>query len=193
MGLASQVKQGLARNAIEKGFSSRILYITPDNMSSFENELSSLLCYYHQKGRLAWSNIKLYTLEKHFTGVTGDIVFNDAGFISCEWPLYAKNSEEINIWGGMKADLLYLNNNEDTIALIENKIGSAYTLGNTQIDRYFKYLQKLQIKKKVFILLTSIELIQNNWYLKEIKESRQVTTNIEVYITYWEDILQNLK
>lgn len=192
MSIASLVKRKLAEEADIKGFSNKIMSVTP-NTSALENCLSSLLCYFHQKNRIVWSNIRLYTLEKQFSGVTGDEIFCDPGFISCEWPLAADSSEEIQIWGGMKADLLYLNNDEVTIVLIENKIGSRYTSANTQVERYLKYLDKFQIKEKVFILLTSRELTEKDWYLNEIKGSSQIASAVKVYVLYWEDVLDNFK
>lgn len=66
----------------------------------------------------------------------------------------------------MPADLLSFSKNENTIVLIENKIGSKFTSAGTQLIRQAKFLEKSSFKNKVLIVHTSELFLSKGWYLK---------------------------
>lgn len=93
----------------------------------------------------------------------------------------------------MPADLLSFSQVESKIVLIENKIGSKFTSGGTQLIRQAKYLENSCFENKVLIVLTSELFLLKGWYLNEMQEVIDNVEGIKVLAMHWEDIFNAIK
>lgn len=152
-----------------------------------ETELSALFTYLHSKGAIDWSRINLHSLpypsEKY---LASDYIDCDSLFF-CEYPLFS-DSTTVDDWGQMPADLLSFSQDKNKIVLIENKIGSKFTSGGTQLMRQAKYLAKSGFENKVLVVLTSKLFLLKGWYLNEMQEVKDQVVGIKVLAMHWEDI-----
>lgn len=166
-----------------------------------EIELSSLLCVFHQKGLVQWDRVKLYGVNYEPSKNKADSLFSQSSMMTCEWPLFASNEEQTNIWGQMTADLAYISEDNDTVVLIENKIGSGFTsegsdVENGQLARQIKYLIRSKITNKYIMLLSSKEFFEAGWYLNELCNTlshRNRDAMVKSYLICWEEIFSSIR
>ncbi|RZB38248.1 MAG: hypothetical protein SRB2_00594 [Desulfobacteraceae bacterium Eth-SRB2] len=153
-----------------------------------EEQLSGLIGLYWKLNLINWNKVNLYSTENKITEGDSKLFFEN-GIVSCEYPLFAEDKEQIKNHGGMKADIIYLT--KQHIVLIENKIGSRFTYGGTQLDRQAKYLNESLIKNKFLILLSSKTFFNKGWYIKELEAAvRQY--QIKGYLMYLEEIFDGI-
>lgn len=167
---------------------------------SGERELSALLGLFHLKDLVKWDQVPLYNSDNTLANKSAKSIIAKEGILSCEYPLFAANEQETNIWGEMISDLLYIHKEASIIAIIENKIGSNFTSGGNDVDtgqlaRQSKYLIKTGFTKKYLLILSSKEFFNADWYCAELRktlfyENRYKT--VDSYLIAWEDIFKAL-
>ena len=165
---------------IPKCFKCPVTGLHPTN----EEQLSGLIGLYWKLNLINWDKVNLYSTENKIIKKGGKL-FHENGIVSCEYPLFAEDKEQIKNHGGMKADIVYIT--KQHIVLIENKIGSNFTYGGTQLDRQAKYLNGSIIDNKILILLSSKMFFKKGWYIKKLEAAvRQY--QITGYLMYLEEI-----
>ncbi|MDS1773990.1 hypothetical protein QX226_21935 [Vibrio vulnificus] len=152
-----------------------------------ETELSALLSYYQARGVINWEEVGLYRCSDRERVKPASEYISASSLLFCEYPLFS-NSETVDIWGQMPADLLLFSERRNSIALLENKIGSKFTSGGTQLARQAEYLHRSNFVNKSLIVLTSKSFLDRGWYLKEMTEVDISYPFLNVYCMYWEDI-----
>jgi len=171
---------------LPKSFRCPVSGLRPTN----EEQLSSLIGLYWKLNLIDWNKVNLYPTNNE-TEENASKLFCDNGVVCCEYPLFAKKEEQIKIYGGMKVDIVYVT--LKNIVLIENKIGSNFTYGGTQLDRQAKYLNESIIENKYMILLSSIFFFNKGWYIKELaKAVEQYQNQIKGYLIYLEEIFEGI-
>jgi hypothetical protein len=163
---------------------------------SNEEQLSAIFGVLFQNGKIDLEKINLYNPNQDgeltsSNAMLSNVVKNDYTLIN-EFPLFAEKKEEIEIWGGMKIDLAFFN--DDAIVLIENKIGSTFTYEGTQLERQLKFLDKLKnFKNKTLIVLSSKKFFNKKWYSSELDKFLKDFNKINGYLICWEDIFKAIK
>ena len=148
MGVVKKVKERLF-GSIPAHFIDPVTKLVPAN----EIQLTSLLALYHQRSLIDWNCVNLYDADNKPSGKMASSLFSQNGSLCCEWPLFAATDEQISIWGQMTADLLYLSVEDDIIVLVENKIGSGFTSGGSDVEtgqlaRQIEYLMRGNISNR---------------------------------------------
>ena len=143
---------------------------------SGERELSALLGLFHLKSLVKWEQVPVYKSDNTLANKNAMSIIAKEGILSCEYPLFAANQQEVNIWGQMTSDLLYINKEASIIAIIENKIGSDFTSGGNDVDtgqlsRQAEYLIKTDFTKKYLLILSSKEFFNADWYCSVLRNT----------------------
>jgi hypothetical protein len=173
-----------------KSFSDVVTTLRP----SKEVELSAGLARLHNLHRIDWGKIKLHPIEainppqlvlaSEFI-LKGHMALN-------EYPLFALlDTCDEKRWGGYRADILFLDEGQDNLLLVENKIGDRLT-----VDYVRAVLEWLDSQSKFqtpcFVLLTGREFIKENWYRNELIEGsakrNSAGRKADLYIMYWEEV-----
>ncbi len=149
-----------------------------------EEQLSGLIGLYWKRKLIDWSKVNLYTTENKKSGNASKL-FDKNGVINCEYPLFAEKDNQIKNHGGMKADIIFIAN--QNVVLIESKIGSKFTYDGTQLKRQAKYLNGSKIKNKFLILLSSTKFFDKGWYTTELDDAVK-KYYITGYLMHFEDI-----
>ena len=165
-----------------------------------EKELSALLAFFHQRRSVAWNNVRLYLTDNSPSDKMADALLAE-GVMLCEYPLFAKTRSEIDTWGAMPADLLYLANNNTTVALFENKIGSEFTSGKDDVDhgqlaRQAEYLLQNKILNRYLILLSTRDFFNAGRYMNVLQETlshKNRQARITGYLMHWEEVLSAIE
>lgn len=165
-----------------------------------EVELSALLGLFHNKGLIEWNRVPLYETDNTRTNLMADAIIAKGEFCS-EYPLFVKGDLELEIWNGMKADLMYISKDMLSIALIENKIGSEFTSGGNdvktgQIARQAQYLMRSKVPNKYIVLLSSKDFFEAGWYSTELRNTllhQDKQRKLKSFLLYWEDIFQAIR
>jgi len=97
----------------------------------------------------------------------------------------------------IRADLICLSQDQQTVVLLENKIGSGFTGAqndplNGQLAKQVNFLLHCQIPKAFLILLSTTELFDKGWYRNELLNTLQHgdrSPRVTGYLIRWEDIL----
>jgi len=160
--------------------------------ASNETELSALLAYYHANNFIDWSLVNLYSLPYLSDKRLASEYIDCSSPFFCEYPLFS-DSETVDIWGQMPADLLSFSKIKNRIVLIENKIGSKFTSAGTQLMRQAKFLEKNSFENKILIVLTSKLFLSKNWYLNEMQEVIDSIESVQVFAMHWEDIFNSVE
>lgn len=188
------------KHAVKKklfaAFTDRVTGYSPQK----EVELSAILAVLHQRREIRWNQVPLYTPSNEATGHYADSLLAKGGTISCEYPMISSSQREVNTWGAMTADLLYVSNDYQTIVLIENKIGSSFTSGDKDVEtgqlaRQIEYLNSTKVSSPYLILLSSDDFFLAGWYFSELVATLQHKTHcnrVQAYLMKWEDICQAL-
>lgn len=157
-----------------------------------ETELSALFSFYHSVGLIDWKTVNLYPLPYQSSKQCASELIDRSIPFFCEYPLFS-NAQTVDIWGQMPADLLCFTEKGSTIILVENKIGSKFTSGGTQLMRQAKYLESTHYKNKNLIVLTSEIFLTKGWYLKEMQEVVEKVKGVNVFAVHWEEIFGSIK
>ena len=158
-----------------------------------EIELSSILGVLFQNKNIDFNKINLYRFndkELFLSNKTIKTLISNNLLVINEFPLFSNTKEEVAEWGAMTIDIALLNDN--SITFIENKIGSKFTSGSTQLRRqlnYLKNIKNIDDKNKNLILLSSKIFFDKRWYLDTYtKAVKDTSSNINCYCIYWEEI-----
>lgn len=166
-----------------------------------EVTLSALLPIFHYRGRIDWSRVPLRKLDRPLSHPeeSANFVISGIGCLSAEYPLFWQTEDQEQSYGGMRPDFIYLSSDNNTVALIENKIGSGLThKGDSyggQFGRYIKYMLGCNISRKFVLLVTLMECLKKNWYTNELVAAMKLQDpdrQIECRILLWEDIWRAL-
>jgi len=157
-----------------------------------ETELSALFTYYHSSNSIDWSGVDLYSPQYQLEKYSALEYIDRTSSFYCEYPLFS-DSETVNIWGQMPADLLSFSQDKSNIVLIENKIGSKFTSGGTQLMRQAQYLDSTDFENKVLIVLTSKLFLLKGWYLNEMQEVQHKIKGVKVLAMHWEDVFNSIE
>ena len=160
--------------------------------ASNETELSALFAYHHANGSIDWSRVNLHPLPYLSDKRPASEYINCSSPFFCEYPLFS-DSETVDIWGQMPADLLSFSKSENRIVLIENKIGSKFTSAGTQLMRQAKFLEKSCFENRILIVLTSELFLSKGWYLNEMQEVIDKIEGVKVFAMHWEDIFNAIE
>jgi len=93
-----------------------------------------------------------------------------------EHPLFTDDQEDIQNWGGMRADAIVASGDLETVILIESKVDSGFTFGNDwpsgQMARYAKFLRKISVanRRPQALLLLITPCWNADWYLKRYSQ-----------------------
>lgn len=165
-----------------------------------ENSISALLCIYHQQGKIDWAQVPLLDLNKQEID-KAEAILGQAGALSSEYPLFWSDKPGCDAYGSMRPDFLYIANNGQTAAIIENKLGAGLTLKlndgyGGQFGRYIQYLKQATFEHKYMILLTSEYYLSRKWYdsdLLKAEEIQKSASSIQCAIIRWEDVLKAVR
>lgn len=152
-----------------------------------ETELSALLSYFQSVQAINWKDVQLQSVSNETDDEYADKYIDKQNLFFCEYPLFSDN-KTVDIWGQMSADLLLFSQDTSKIVLIENKIGSKFTSGGTQLDRQAKYLAASKFENKALIVLSSDIFFDKQWYLKEAKQVAKDHPEVNVFTLSWEQI-----
>src|SRR6266545_5643955 len=194
---ALQAKRKLFLAAASAGFVDPV----SGGIPSSEIELSGILCLCHQFRRVDWTLVPLLTTEGQPSGsVISDVVAPDAAVVT-EYLLIADRTPidadrtQIDAWGDMRADLLFIARDGNAVTLFENKIGSPLTHGRDpksgQIGRQIDYLCSAKPGKKTYVLVTGKSFIEYGWYYSELTSACRCDDRdriVQAYLLHWEDV-----
>ena len=154
-----------------------------------EVQISGLIGLFWQRNLIDWDKVNLYSAENHKDVKIASELFKKEGLVNCEYPLFAETADEIKNYGGMTADLVYIT--EQQVVLVENKIGSNFTYGGTQLDRQANFLNGSRMQHKALILLTSEMFVKKGWYIKEL-EAAASKYKVKGYVMCLEGIFKGI-
>jgi hypothetical protein len=165
-----------------------------------EVEMSGLLGLFHQMGRVDWSKVRLSSVDGDVsTRMSNDLL---GGAVVCgEYQLFWDSESERNIWGSMPADLIFLSRDGQSVALVENKIGSGYTgTGGDpvtgQLAKQADFLLHCRIPKTFLVLLSTAEYFSKGWYRNELSNTLRHgdrSKKVGGYLMLWDEILLALR
>jgi len=180
--------------AIERGFIDPLTTLPPFS----EESLTGLLCYYLNSKNIILRDIPLYNVQ-NFTLIKEKAIylFPANGIAVSEYPLIHANDIQMNIWGAMRADIMYIG--PDIVTMIENKIGSGFTYGGDkevgQLARQIDFLMNSKVPVKNLILLSSRDMFNRPWYRVEFKETLEFKVKfgeVSGYLMCWEDVIDKV-
>jgi len=119
--------------------------ILTGNSPTSEVELSSSLGVLFQNKNINFDKINLYGFDEkklYLSNMTLKTLISNNSVVINEFPLSCRTKEEVSEWGSMSIDIALINN--ESVTFIENKIGSKFTSGGTQLRRQLNYLKKGQ-------------------------------------------------
>lgn len=161
-----------------------------------ERQMSGLLGYFHQKGRVDWSKVPLLLADKSLSGRTANELLGGA-LVCSEYPLFWTSKSELDTWGGMPADLIFISLDGRTVVLVENKIGSGFTGegGDPAVGQLAKqadFLLQSRIPQTSLVLLSTNERFEKGRYCKELLNTlkrNERNKKVDGYLMRWEDVL----
>jgi len=169
--------------------------ILTGNSPTSEVELSSSLGVLFQNKNINFDKINLYGFDEkklYLSNMTLKTLISNNSVVINEFPLSCRTEEEVSEWGSMSIDIALINN--ESVTFIENKIGSKFTSGGTQLRRQLNYLKNIKSiddKKKNLILLSSKMFFDKEWYLETYtKAIKDTNSNVNCYCIYWEEIFE---
>lgn len=167
-----------------------------------ERALSGLLAFYGQRDRIDWAKIRLFDASSQEpTSIAANLLFQPRGSYISEYLLMHSTAEELNLWGQMPADVMYLSSDATTAVLWENKVGSHIGYGpapnENQFARQLQYLQAVHnrsssIKRTAFVLVSGAAMLEANWYKRELQETLNHMPDLVAacYTVAWESIFR---
>lgn len=167
-----------------------------------ERALSGLLAFYGQRDRIDWAKVTLFDAKsQEAVSMAADFLIEARGSYISEYLLMHSTTEELNLWGQMPADMMYLSSDGATAVLWENKVGSKIGYGPTpnenQFARQLRYLQVLRnrgsaIRRTAFVLISGAAMLEANWYKGELQETLSHMPDVMTacYTVAWESIFR---
>jgi hypothetical protein len=164
-----------------------------------EVQMSGLLGLFHQLGKIVWSKVPLLLLDNKPSGIAA-VQLLDGAAVCSEYQLFWSDAAEASVWGSMPADLLCLSPDRQSVVLIENKIGSAFTGAGSnpltgQLAKQADFLLHCKIPKATLIILSTGGLFDRGWYRNELVETLRTgdrSVKVSGYLIRWEDIFAAL-
>jgi hypothetical protein len=162
-----------------------------------EEQLSGLLGLFHQLGRISWCDVPLWLPTNERAEAMADTLFTQT-VVCAEYQLFSTCAQEKNVWGQMRADLIFLARDGRTVCILENKIGGDFTYKNDpqqQLDRQLAFLAKCKISSRFLVLLSSGDFFEGGWYAKQLAKALEGNTLVPAvagYLIKWEDVLKAL-
>lgn len=162
-----------------------------------ETELTAVLGVLHQRRVVRWDSVPLYSPAYESSRRFADALFADGGIMVCEYPMFCRSRGE-SVWGSMKADLVYLSGDRQTVVAVENKIGSEFTSGGNDVEtgqlaRQIEYLNQSRITQPHLVLLSTGEFFEAKWYSSELLATLRHKTHcarVQAHLIKWEDVLE---
>ena len=167
-----------------------------------ERALSGLLAFYGQRDRIDWAKVTLVDARsQESASIAADFLVEPRGSYISEYLLMHSTTEELNLWGQMPADMMYLSSDGATAVLWENKVGSNIGYGpapnENQFARQLRYLQALRnrgsaIRRTAFVLVSGAAMLEANWYKGELQETLNHMPDVMTacYTVAWESIFR---
>jgi hypothetical protein len=194
MNFTSSVRDKLFTLAKERGFIDPLTKLPPLS----EESLTGLLCYYLNSKKIVLRDVPLYSV-KEFTQIKEKAIslFPPNGIAVSEYPLIYANPDQMNNWGAMRADIMYIG--IDIVTMIENKIGSGFTYGGDkevgQLARQIDFLIHAKVPLRNLILLSSRDMFNRPWYRVEFKKTLEFKVKfgeVSGYLMCWEDVIDKV-
>jgi hypothetical protein len=163
-----------------------------------EVQLSGLLGLFHQLGRVSWPEVPLWLAKNKRAQAAADKLFMETA-VCAEYQLFWACDQEKNDWGEMRADLIFLSRDGQTVCILENKIGSGFTYKRDlqhQMDRQLGFLSKCKIPARFLVLLSGGEFFEKGWYGDELAkavERNNHAASVTGYLMKWEEVFKALR
>lgn len=193
MSFIKEVKAELFSSVPEQ-FCDPVTLCKPEN----ERELSAVVAYWHSVAAIDWDKVPLRSINGLESDEFASSIIKKDDFLGVEFPLFCQNKEQIDRWGAMSADLLFVSTNKDRFVLVENKIGSNFTSGGShpikgQMARQADYLINYGKNSNFLglIILTARRFLQKNWYIAELSttlEHENRKSRVSGFAIQWEDV-----
>lgn len=197
----NDVKEALFAAAVRNKFLDPLTNSEPTS----ETELSGLLAYFQQIGAIDWSDVPLLDTEGRPVGYSSEDLLSSTDLVVSEYPLFCRSASESDIWGEMRADLLFISEQRSSVVLVENKIGSEFT-GNGddpetgQLAKQADFLIDVQehgrFQSCAQVIITTKEYVKNDWYGGVLKNTLAVPKRygkVNGYQLCWEDIFHAIR
>lgn len=167
-----------------------------------ERALSALLALYGQRDRIDWAKVTLYDeRSQESTSIAANFLIEPRGSYISEYLLMHSTTEELNLWGQMPADVMYLSSDATTAVLWENKVGSHIGYGpapnENQFARQLQYLQAVHnrsstVRRTAFVLVSGAAMLEANWYQGELQKTLSHMPDVvsACYTVAWESIFR---
>jgi hypothetical protein len=190
--LSSEAKEAVIALAVKRGFVDPITGEPPSN----ERELAAVLALQHQRGCVSWERVPSTPVTNLPTTLAGATLVAPSDLVCAEYPLIASDPRQLEVWGGIPADLIFVARDFGRVVLVESKIGSGLTYGSSpetgQLARQQKYLQACKPALKIHVLLAAGILLDQGWYQSELRssiEARSPEPPLAAFLMRWEDVL----
>jgi len=161
-----------------------------------EVQMSGLLGFLHQMGRVKWANVPLLLPSNESSGQMAGQLF--ARTIMCgEYQLFWSSQQEMRLWGSMPADLMCFSESDQRVVIIENKVGSGFTgVQNDpavgQLAKQVDFLLNCKVPNRALVLLSTAELFNRGWYCNELLNTLRHDERgkkVSSFLMRWEDVL----
>ena len=163
---------------------------------SSERELSAVLAAKHNFKELRWSAIpwSRFPLEPQ-----GDVssVIHPSDHVFCEFPLFARSQEDIDRWGAMAPDLIFLSADRKRVTLVECKVDSPFTHGNNppndQLSRYLGFLHHIPVSRRGLLLICPA--FNQDWYAQRLGLAAELKTSADVFavLATWKQVFDAIQ
>jgi hypothetical protein len=161
-----------------------------------EVQMSGLLGLLHQMGRVKWDKVPLLSPHNEPNGKMANELFGLA--LMCgEYQLFWNSDHEVRVWGAMPADLIAFSESNQTVTIIENKIGSGFTGERndpavSQLAKQLDFLLSCKFSRRALVLLSTTKLFNGGRYRNELASAlrhAERETKVSGYLMRWEEVL----
>lgn len=159
---------------------------------SSELEITAVLLVKHQLKKIDWASVRVRSAVNGEVLVASHVIGEQDLSLS-EYPLFAKEQRAIDRWGLMTPDLIFMAPDISRVSIIEAKVDSEFTHGNTppngQASRYLEFLGASGIKDKSLTILCPE--FNYEWYRSRLaRASNELDNVVPSYIMSWEDLFR---
>lgn len=157
-----------------------------------ERELTAVLAVKHHFKELRWSAVPMrsrFPLEPQ--GDTSSVI-DPGDHVFCEYPLFVGSPSDLDRWGGMAPDLLFLSADRQRVTLVECKVDSHFTHSdnppNGQLSRYLEFLHHAPLSTRSLLLICPA--CNQDWYAKRLASAAEQARCSEVLaaLATWEQV-----
>jgi hypothetical protein len=153
-----------------KSIPSRFTDPLTDIHPSSERELSAVLAAKHQLRQVRWDAVRLWSRDAPEPDECASSVIEVGDLVFCEYPLFANAGMEVDRWGAMAPDLIFLSTDMQRLTLVECKLDSHFTHADMppdgQLSRYLEFLCHLPANKRNLLLICPD--CNRDWYAKRL-------------------------